>query len=552
MVGSWVASLLFLVIPLQLILGAWLVWRGRRALPGLATLGFTTHVVAALALLPAVLSSPWRTDYPWMVVNLSWFHIAQLALGALVFAPLLARGASTFAPGALAARLYPLSVAGALALLAGAAWALDLAPSRGVAEGFAWASRADAFMDTVQESAPLVGARAESGVLFFALGYGVLALPFALAWLAARAVRESKLELAPWILAAAWLVGWALVQRRFADPLAAPMWVVLGLAAAQLARPRRAAVLGPVLCGLAALANAGSIASTWRAYSVPAPTPQQQSFDSVVGERNALEWIRARSSGDDAWSVLSHWDRGHVIEWVANAPSVATNFGSYIGVDSYRDPPRFFLSEEPREANEILERRRVRFVYAPATLLNVVRSQVRVADPALASTLLENGAPSVRYWNTMAGRLLSGGAAIGPDQRWLEPSQNALANLRLVHVTHERNAQTLDPRSRQPLPVGFVWERVAGAALEIHAAPNELVEAVVFVDYASSGYGIAWRRSARADSNGVARIRCPYASDEPNGDGVVRSAEWKVGDRRGAFAAPASAVRDGLAVPIGP
>lgn len=551
MVGSWVASLLFLVIPFQLVLAVWIAVRGARALEGLAPLGFATHCVAALVLLPAVFASPWRHEHPWMVVNLSWFHAAQLALGAAVFAPLLIPGA--FAPRTLAARLYPLGVALALALLGALAWLLELPPARGLAEGFAWASRADSFMDTVQESAPLIGERAESGVLFLALGYSVLALPVALIWLARTAFAERRLELAVWIVSCAWLVGWALVQRRFADPLAVPMAVALGLGAARLARfkPR---VIAPLVCIAAALAHSPSARSAWRGLTRPEMTDEQRAFDAVAGERLALEWIRGVERGeepmDERWSVLSHWDRGHPIEWVADAASVATNFGSYIGIDSYRDPPRFFLSASPDEAFALLERRSTRFVLAPASLVSVLRSQIRVAGPELGATLLEGNAPAERYWATMAGRLLSGGAALGAGQRWLDPSRSSLSRLALVYVSRERNAQVQDPRSRQPLPAAFVWERVRGAELVWRGESGARLEVQLSLDFPSSGYGIQWRAEARADEQGLARVVCPYPTDQALGQGVVRSASWSAGADRGPLRVPLEAVRAGARVEL--
>ncbi len=553
MVGSWVAALLFLVIPFQLVLALWIVARGTRALDGLAPLGFASHSVAALVLLPAVLASPWRHEHPWMVVNLSWFHPAQLALGAAVFAPLLTPRA--FAPRTRAAQLYPIAVALSLALLGALAWWLQLAPARGIAEGFAWASRADSFMDTIQESAPLVGSRAESGVLFLALGYGVLALPVALVWLARRALKELRLELVVWSVSCAWLLGWALVQRRFADPLAVPMSVVLGLGAAQLAR-FKPLVSAPMVCIAAALAHLPSASSAWRGLTRAAPTPEQRTFDAVAGERLALEWIRgverAQDGGDGRWSVLSHWDRGHAIEFVADAASVATNFGSYIGIESYRDPPRFFLSQSPDDALELLERRATRFVLAPASLVNVLRSQIRVEGSELGAQLLDSAAPAERYWATMAGRLLSGGAALGAGQRWLDPSRSSLAHLALVHVSRERNAQVIDPRSRQALPAAFVWERVRGAQLEWRGASGAQLEVRASVDFPGAGYGILWRSEARADERGVARIVCPYPTAGSLGAGVVRDASWSCGAERGPLRISLDAVRTGALVLLAP
>lgn len=550
MLGSWVAALLY-VINFQIVLG-WMIWRrARTELSGVATFGLAFHVAAALVLLPAVLSSPWRAEFPWMVVNLSWFHPLELALGALVFVPLVAFERTALAPRTRLALAYPLLVAVALGGLALVAVLTDLAPARGIAEGLAWVSRADAFMDIVQESAPLVGARAEQGVLFLALGYGVVVLPFALAFAAWRAFARGADELLPWVVAVATLLPQALAQRRFADPLMVPMGVVLAFGAAGIVASSRRAWLAPVLVAAALLAQFPSARSTWKLSNDPRAWVGSR-FDHVLAERRALEWIDAHAGAARDWSVLSHWDRGHSIEWVAQCPSVSSNFGSYIGADSYADPSRFFLCENEADASAVLERRRVRFIYAPANLTEVVRSMVRAAAPQLRERYAPaqaNGAMTPAWYSTMAGRLLFGGVATDVE-RQLAQVGNPLETLRLVHVSPLFDGRRPHPVTRKPLPAGFVWERVAGAQVEITGAPDAELELALDVAYPANSFVLRWRASAIADALGRARIRVPYHSDAPNGDGAVVSATWKLGARSGALVLPESAVREGRVVQI--
>jgi len=550
LVGSWVASLLY-VFELQLVLG-WMLWRrSKQELPGLAPLGLALHVTAALTLAPAVLHSPWRVDFPWMVVNLSWFHLALLALGALAFVPLWSR---SLGRGTRMARVYPALVVLSLAALALVSWALELAPARGIAEGLEWVARVDRFMDSVQESMPLVGARAEQGVLFLALGYGVLLAPIALGWAAWRAWRHGDDELAPWIIATASLLPQALAQRRFADALAIPMAVLLGLAAARVAMRVRSRWLAAALALAAVLSQWPSAAWAWRRLSTPRDPQLGGPLDPVSGERLALEWIRARTGASDAWSVLAHWDRGHGIEWAANAPSVATNFGSYIGIDSYADPARFFLSEDLAAARALLERRHVRYVYAPTTLMQLVPSMCRIAAPERREQLLRETAQGQLvfadpWYSTMAARMLFNGTAVLPNGVPIHEHPGPPSFLRLVHVTKERHPTHVDPVTGLRFPVAFVWEHVPGARVEVHGPRDTEVELEIKLEFAASGYRVPWRANARIGDDGRATFHVPYATDS-NGDARLVRASWRIGAERGALAIPEAIVLQGGSVHV--
>jgi len=550
LVGSWVASLLY-VLELQLVLG-WMLWRrSEQELPGLAALGFALHVAAALVLLPAVLQSPWRAEFPWIVVNLSWFHFAYFLLGALVFVPL---WLPLFASGTRGARAYPALVVAALAAWAFFCWAFQLAPARGIADGLEWVARVDRFMDSVQESMPLVGSRAESGVLFLALGYGVLLAPIALGWAAWRAWKHHDDELLPWIVATVLLLPQALAQRRFADTLAIPMAVLLGIAAARIALHLRSRWLVAAFASVAVLSQWPSAASAWRRLSTPRDPQLGGLFDPVCGERLALEWIRTRTSASDEWSVLAHWDRGHMIEWASNAPSVATNFGSYIGVDSYCDPARFYLSDDLAAARTLLERRHVRYIYAPTTLLQLVPSMCRIAAPERREQLLRETAQGQLvfadpWYATMAARLLFNGTAVLPNGVPIHEHPGPPSFLRLVHVTKERHPTHLDPVTGLRFPVAFVWEHVLGARVEVRGPRGAEVELEIKLEFAASGYRVPWRASGRIGDDRRATFHVPYSTDS-NGDARLVRASWRIGAERGALAIPEASVLEGGSVHV--
>lgn len=556
--GSWVASLLF-IVPLQLAMG-WLVFRhSRRFLPGLPPFGVAFHAAAFLALLPAVLASPWKTTHPWMVVNLAWFHPVWLLAGALFFVPLLRLRSGP------RLRAYPLTAAIVLSALALLLLALDVGPAAGIREGFAWLRRDDVFMGAVWESRGLFG-KGSPFDPFEILGYGVLVLPFAWAALAFFAFRRDRFELLPWAVAIPLQFLQAARQVRFADLLAVPMAVAVGwgVIAVWNARPlaplrKRARALGPArqvalaiaLIALVVIDQAKSVGVT-RVAAVRDPhAPGQTELPGDIVALELAEWIRGHTPSPADYSVLASWTWGHLIEWTADRPTVATNFGTFVGEDAFRDPARFFLSERPRDAEALLLKYRARYVLIESWLPNQLDPLLRAADVD-RSRYVEAGegedlALRFEWYSTLGARLLLSGRALLPDGAWSE----SLDFLRAVHVSATR-----DPRFRmapEPPPAGWVWERVPGAVIEANGTPGDTLMVETTVRYAPAQFELLWSRGTVADAKGMARIRVPYATDEPNGEGVATGpARWRFGLREGELAIPARAVLDSSVIPLRP
>ncbi|MFN8176380.1 MAG: hypothetical protein U0167_00475 [bacterium] len=557
--GVWAASVLF-IVPIQVALGWLIIRHAQRRLPGLPAFGAALHATALLVLLPAVLVSPWKAEHPWMVVNLAWTHPLWLALGGLVFVPLLRGKRRSLL------RFYPALVLVALVLLTLVLASLPVGPVAGIREGVAWLRRDDVFMSVVGESKGLIG---PSGFRPIAvLGAGIFVLPLAWAASAWLALRRDRFELLPWAISLPFFAMQSARQARFSDLLAIPMAVVIAWAivAAWESPPlaalrERAAALGParapsaaaLLLGATFLAHAGIVRTTWaaRLRDPSAPGVPQPPADVVAME--LARWIRAHTPAPPDYAVLAPWTWGHVIEWVAERPTIATNFGTFVGEESFRDSARFLVAEDPKAGEEILARRRVRYLLVTSWLPDQSGHLLRAADPSAPTRFLEvdpGGRPIIQpaWFRTLGARLLFDGGTLRGDGSIGEP----LDFLRLVCASAES-----DPRyamRRTPTPMGVVWERVPGAIVEAFGAPGDTLSLAVAVRYAAARHELTWIRTAVAGPDGLARLRVPYATEAPNGDGVADGpAAWRLGKTAGQLRIPEAAVLSGgvLRVPAG-
>jgi dolichyl-diphosphooligosaccharide--protein glycosyltransferase len=544
LLGSWVGALVYLGL-VQVAVGLLLFVRRERR--DLCAFAVAMHAVALVVLLPAVLHSPWKDEQPWMVVNLSWFHVAYLAVGGLAFLPPLPLRAN-----ARAAVLWPWIL---VALAAGAALAVAASPdplSRSLREGLAWASRHNDFMAYIQESQPLFAA----GWRWVLRDLGFAALLAPLLWLlvAWRALRQRDEVALLWTVLALGTGIQVLAQRRFGDAFGPALAMLLALGAARL--PRRLPVLAHcALLGLAAaLLQAPTLADALQRLRLREPYVRGPQSEAWRGQRELAEWIGAQTL-ERTWSVLAPWDRGHFIEWAARAPSVGTNFGSYVGRDSYLDPGRFLLEEAPEEAELLLIERRARYVMLPLDWIDSLEVLIRVLRPGLRSLYLSGAQPAQvtpRFARSMGARLMYHGLV---DASRGAPPEAQLDFLRLVHVSPRAwplpLSIALEPgqeQGRVQLPCGWIWERVAGARVSARADPGTRLELELEVEYPRLARALVWRGAALAGADGLARLRVPYSS-ERNGDGRAKGrARFRLGGHTGEIEIPEAAVLEGLAL----
>ena len=543
--GSWVAALVHVMI-VQAALGWLLIQRSRRELPGLPAFGCAYHLTTLATVFPAILASPWTTSSPWMVVNLSWFHAAQLAVGALVFVPLLVKPAA-FATGTRAARLWPVAFGATLAIALGLAALLDIGPGAGIREAFAWASRTNEFMDSVRESLPLVGAGAENATAVFT-GLGWLAPLALIGWFGA--LRRTFWQRAdcwlPWAIAFPVFVSQALSQRRFANALALPLAVLIGtlLARRTLRIPRPIVLVlalaiplvsfGPQRLWERVRIGYGTVESFWG--------PPRADF--ALGDRMLFEWLRTENTAGHGTAVMAYWDGGHAIEWIAGRPSVATNFGNYVGADSFAAPARFFLAETEAEAVSILAERRARYVVVTRKVFSNLPMNIRIARPGREAAYFDANGLTRLAQSTMAAGLVPHVIASSPGGQ--VGIGLPFGRLRLVHVSPVFQRQNPDPRSNLPMRSGWIWELVPGAVVDLIGEPGATWELALDLEYRVASYKLQVRFTGTLDASGRGRVLVPYATNANNGDGrATGPLRWKLGERTGNAVVPRSAVMNG-------
>lgn len=598
LLGAWVGGLMYVLI-VQAALGLLLVASGlgatgdapdhsgrrSRGQAALAPLGFGFHVAALLALAPAVLASPWKVAgtpgapgaNPWMVVNLSWFHLGQLALGALVFVPLLPRRTL----GSSFARAWPFAVAALLVLLGGGSWLLEIGPAAGIKEGFEWAGRSNQFMDYITESQPMFG-RVTGGFDVFLkyVGPGGVLLPLGWLLLAARAWRARETAAVIPLVAAPLMLVQALAQRRFADTLVVPLALILGWLAFELALlvarrlpvglrgplGRRAPATWAVSAGLALLALGATAAANWRiasdAYLKMFVMQPRQRWSQGRGARFQretrlqLEWLR---SWEDAapGALLAQWERGHTIEWGADRPTVGTNFGIYVGVDSYLDPWRFLLAEDPTEAERMLVERQARYVQVTAHFARMLPTMLHVLAPDTLgeyyAKTLEGAVVFERLYATLGAQLSLDGRRVTPTAEGLVSAGTSVDFLRLVHVTDGAFPTVFLPFSPGPFPLGLLYEHVPGARLTARGAPGQTLSVALELHYdlARRTHVVDWQQSALVDADGKAELRVPYSTTSANGIGhAISSAAWTLGQRSGRVDISEEAVLNGSTIEL--
>ncbi len=530
LLGTWVASLVDVVL-FELVLALAMVAHGARPLAGLAPFGLAYHATALLVLSPALATSPWRTTHPWIVVNLSWFHALHLALGAAVFVPLF-----FLDERARLRRVYPWIVAGALLGLAAVILALPGGPGAGIREGFEWMSRENRFMATIAESRPLLGDKAGEGALFAFLGWAVLLAPPAWAWMAWRAWKQGELALLPWVVVFPAFLAQALAQRRFADSLALPLAVVLAWGLASLAaagagrRLSRSALAAASVIVVALSHWSGTLRPLFAELSAGERATPSIVEARSIGMRLACEWLRDRTPPGD-YSVLAQWGHGHAIECVAERPTVATNFGTYVGVESFLDSLRYLLEEDPRSGEALLQARRVRYVLIDSDWPKFASVAIRTVFPERWDRYYEQEAVREAFFDTLGARLLFGGmrARAGSDV-------NGIDHLRLVHASPVPDPDPVLRAWSERMPCAFVYERVAGARLEARAEPGATLAVEIPLRYPVAGgaWPLLWSARAAAGADGRIELRIPYATTESNGEGrLAQAATWSLEGRKG-------------------
>ena len=518
--ASWVASLL-LIGTLELAL-LWRMFRAKpNALPGLGAFGATFHLTAALVIWPDVAASPWGA---LEIINLSWFHVGFLGVGTLACLPLCFLKLGSDEQGAVP-RLYPRALIGFL----GVAGLVMVWGSLGesVSEGMRWATGSNSFMGRIHESQPL-GWGSIGGLepLTRWLGWGVVLLP--LAWWHGARRREGALM--PYLLAVLLYLLMALFQRRFAEGLAAPMAVLLGVWLSHLTRslPERRLLHGLLALALALplVSHPNTVSSTLSRSDTGPHFLQTLSVERERGLRGLCAFLGTHGTDEEA--VLAQWDLGHMIEWGATRPTVATNFGSYVGRDGFIDPWRFLAAASDEDAEALCKERRVRHVLLGSDWMRNLDTMTRVLADDPRAGFSED---------CLVARLLP--CAYGDEV----PGRPHPDFLRLVAFGDSLS----DGKS-----AGWIWETVPGAVLEVSGSVGQILRARVRRNFNGQQAQFVWMGEAAVDADGMARLRVPWSTEDEESGEAAAPLRWTMGQRKGVAEVSLQAVLSGgVCSPLG-
>jgi asparagine N-glycosylation enzyme membrane subunit Stt3 len=502
LVLTWSGSLLYVALGEGALLAASCV-AGRRDLyraQAAGTLG------AAVAIAPWVVAAGTPIGGPFSATTLSWLHVTALFATAAVASALafLERTRPPSGAGERALRTVALGTlaAGVLLLLPGVREAL--------AAGMSFLGKADTWGSRNLETVPIfawLGAPDWSGGdpglgLYGGFAY---AIPLALGAVLLR-LRDARLR-APALCLACWTLGLstlAVFQIRFGSDFApvAAIGFALLLASLRGALPRRlpAALASALVVGVAGAClwlGDTSLVPRRVAGALDTLRGQPPARDSFLGSgRGSLVYfarILRASTPETAgyfdpeqtpeYGVLAHPNHGHVLQYVARRATPANNFGPYLDRDAYDAVRRFFSARDEEEAVAIADLLRTRYVLsfdhhllAPGLLTHRLHRRDGSADdsgPHVERFRLITEGP-------LGGRPLRSSFPFGMPARKIVPYK--------------------------------LFERVAGAVLEVNAAPGTPVEASVRIE-TPIRRRFTWRASTRADADGVARLRVPYAND---------------------------------------
>lgn len=483
----WLASAVFVVLAGVTF---WLAAAGR--LPERAEdarrAGALYFLTAALVTLPAALASPWNALQPNSVINLTTG--VPLVLGAAAVA--------LWVPGLLAVvagERGPLAsgvdrTAGGRALGLAATPVVGLALTlalpgflTGLREGLAWANRSNLFMDVVDESRPLVEVGAGSLVRGVAtdLGQVGLALPLValgLVLVVRRSMDRDRGRLRPearfhLLLNLVVFALLALGQRRFGNSLAVPLaiaaGVVPGLALGRLEEGRtggwwrRGTVgLGLALGVLVLVAGLVQGRALARPHGPTLADTRAWRAELLAG----LRWMRGGTPASGPWTlaeseqgygVLSAWWLGHLIEYHARRPVVATNFGSFVGPEAFPASARALLERDPAAALARLDALGADYVVVTPRVVGDLASQARIAElPPARRQALFTRVDGRKTFSAAARETLAWRLGVTP-QDGVAPE---VPGLERVYASGRRESIFGGAKAGPAGPVISIWRRV--------------------------------------------------------------------------------------------
>ena len=424
-----------------------------------ARAGLLYFLAAGATVMVPAASSPWNEVRPGSLLELT-DGVTRALFGAAV--PFLLIGLEPL-------RRRPPVLRLAVAL-ASTALVVVLLPGflSGVRDGLDWAGRHNLFMSVVAESRPLLGdggapawmeAARDLTPLFFAY-------PLAWLWLLRDARRPEGLLV---LLLGAALLAMSLSQRRFANTFAVPL--AIGLAAALHGGWSATARVGVrrALAGLGIAAVALAAGFGARALGAVTEADLEDVRDWRAEVVGGLRWMREGTPVPGPWSapqvaqdygVLSAWGLGHLIEYHARRPTIATNFGSFVGERGFVEAARALLTDDEDELAVLLHRMGARYVVVTPRQAGDVASLTRIAGLSQRerSAFFERHPSGAKVFSARARASAVWRLAVYPP----DAPPEAWGGLRRVYASERRETvRGARPRAGEPSgPVISIYELV--------------------------------------------------------------------------------------------
>jgi hypothetical protein len=233
-------------------------------------------------------------------------------------------------------------------------------------------------------------------------------------------------------------------------------------------------------------------------------------------------------------AVLTPWSHGHDLRYFSGRPVVSSPFGTEGGAGALQLDAAFHRTVSQSVAEALLAERRIGLVMLFEPLDEVVSLEafappeaIEVTRPGPDPDRVDNVEVLPAFRMLVAVRLwLWDGMWGEADGRLLPEGPAAIDGFRLVG-----ESPTISIWQQVGVSMFKLFQPVAGARVTVRGArPGASVEARTALR-TNRGRAVEWRTHATAGSDGVARLRLPYAAGL---NGAVRAAPWRLGDGRGA------------------
>ncbi|HIL36284.1 MAG TPA: hypothetical protein EYG26_02265 [Planctomycetes bacterium] len=478
--------------------GCWRAGPSSQGAKDLARTALLYFVSVALFLLPMGLSSPW----PWgRFLEPSLMHPLVAACLGLCFLSL------AWSPRS------PWVLRGVVALVVGA---LVIAGVPGEAQaGFqralAWVSARDSFIGSISESRP------PGAALLNWTGPGLVLAAWGL-------IFPWRREMLLWRFMFLGVLWAGCQQVRFIETLVPLMAVLGGVAFGSLdlvARRPRLWSLGAAMLLLGIHGWLPGGVPDWTRGSALSDR-ESTTLTSHRSIREACRWLRRQPDPGPERAVLAQWDLGHGIEWLARRRTLASNFGAYLGGDTFLAPWVALASTDDGELRESL-------------------SSQRVSHILVTSRWQRNQEPWIKNLGVDA---IPAGALVSR----LVEFREVPGFLRLVHQSPLELFDRVHAQDPDPLPGARIYEVVPGAILVARVDPGEVLQVALPLSL-SDGQRLMHRARATAGADGEARIRLPYPSDgQVVGDVMGGELRWSCAGHSGVYTVSEDDIRKGRRV----